>query len=145
MSTPEPTPVTLKRTKRANWVHRLVRLCLGDSYKRGFAAGRAVVQWRNEQTIRELRQHDECIEKCYRLNLAELEAEVLRRVEAERKLKECRRHLRAANKGAERNALVAQLCAARAVIRSGLPNTQGHLSQPGSSVVAKKDSESHGN
>jgi hypothetical protein len=38
------------------------------------------------------------------------------------KLRECRRHLRAANKGAERNALVAQLCAARAVIRSGLPN-----------------------
>jgi hypothetical protein len=28
------------------------------------------------------------------------------------KLRECRRHLRAANKGAERNALIAQLCAA---------------------------------
>ena len=116
MSTPEKTPEIPKRAKRANWVHRLVRLCLGDSYKRGFAAGRAVVQWRNEQTIRELRQHNECTEKCYRHNLAELEAEVARRVEAERKLKECRRHLRAANKGAERNAMVAQLAAARSVI-----------------------------
>jgi hypothetical protein len=34
MSTPEQTPETSKRTKRANWVQRLVRLCRRVSFDR---------------------------------------------------------------------------------------------------------------
>ncbi len=70
--------------------------------------------------MRDMRNHIEVTDKCYLANLEELREEIARREEAERKLRECRRYLRAANKGAERNALVAQLCAARAA----LPNNK---------------------
>ena len=118
-----PAPIQPKR-QRGRWFWRLVRLLFADAYKRGFAAGRAVVQWRDRETIRVLRSDMRTTEECYRANLAELREETSRREIAEQKLRECRRCLRAANKGAERNALVAQLCAARLANRAALPNTK---------------------
>lgn len=126
-----PAPNQPQR-QRGRWFYRLVRLFFSDAYKRGYAAGRAVVNRGSEDAIRDMRQHVRVTDDCYRANLTELSREIERREEAERKLKECRRYLRAANKGAERNAIVAKLLVARKVLhrrtmenhelKRGLPN-----------------------
>lgn len=120
------TNPTLTRSRRQcrRWFWRLIRLFFADAYKRGFAAGVSIVQWRNEHIIRDLRSDYKTVEECYRANLEELREVSTRREKAEQKLKECRRYLRAANRGAERNALMAQLCLARLKLRNAPPNPQ---------------------